>query len=299
MDKISCILHGSFGKHLQEIKNAYQIFEQAGIQVLAPDLRAITKWADGFAFFEGQENLDVRYIELSYLKNLKALGRNGFSYFVNPEGYIGRTASYELGIAQTTNTHCYFLSSPIDHPVYLPGNSIWSPENLAGYIREHQKLPDLKIQAQEESIHQLWLDLLVPGSVVATGAIIEHRATKEILLVKTHKWGGRFSIVGGKVRRNEHLVEALLREVTEETQLIGGIGRHLCTFDQIKNSGYYLSGIQHIYVDNIVEVDSKQVELNDEAEDYVWMPAKEALASLDIEPNAKHTLEIYHQLSSG
>ena len=37
---------------------------------------------------------------------------------------------------------------------------------------------------------------MVPGSVVAAGAIIEHEVTKEVLLVKTHKWGNRYSIVG-------------------------------------------------------------------------------------------------------
>jgi ADP-ribose pyrophosphatase YjhB (NUDIX family) len=106
-------------------------------------------------------------------------------------------------------------------------------------------------------------NLIVPGSVVATGAIIEHQASKgrlerEILLVKTHKWGNRYSIVGGKVRRNESLRSALLREVREETQLKGQVGQHIVTFDQIKNSGYYQTGVQHIFVDNVVEVRTKK-----------------------------------------
>jgi hypothetical protein len=49
-------------------------------------------------------------VELLYLHNLKRLGRNGFSYFVNPDGYIGASASYELGIAQLTNVRCFFQS---------------------------------------------------------------------------------------------------------------------------------------------------------------------------------------------
>ena len=137
---------------------------------------------------------------------------------------------------------------------------------------------------------------MVPGSVVATGGIIEYNSGKkgkEVLLVKTHKWGGRYSIVGGKVKRNERLDSALVREVREETGLSSKVGRHLCTFDQIKNSGYYRSGIQHIFVDNVVHVNSKRVRLNDEAEDYIWLPAKVALEELPIEPNARLTLEIY------
>ncbi len=134
---------------------------------------------------------------------------------------------------------------------------------------------------------------MIPGSVVAAGAIIEHLPTKEILLVKTHKWGNRYSIVGGKVKRNERLDETLLREVKEETGLRGKVGRHLSTFDQIKNSGYYQVGMQHIFVDNVVSVESKKVRLNEEAQEHIWISANKALKYLDIEPNARHTVELY------
>lgn len=119
------------------------------------------------------------------------------------------------------------------------------------------------------------------------------KGRKEILLVKTHKWGGRYSIVGGRVRRNERLNDALAREVKEETGLKGYVGENICTFDQIKNSGYYLSGIQHIFVDKVVKVNSKKVRLNEEAQEYLWLPAEAALRELDIEPNARHTLDLY------
>jgi hypothetical protein len=71
------------------------------------------------------------------------------------------------------------------------------------------------------------------------------------------------------------------------------VGKHLATFDQIKNSGYYQTGMQHIFVDNIVSVQSKKVKLNEEAQEYIWAPAHEALQYLDIEPNARHTVELY------
>ena len=139
---------------------------------------------------------------------------------------------------------------------------------------------------------------MVPGSIVATGAIIEYRSkyhtqTPEILLVKTHKWGGRYSIVGGKVRRNERLENALLREVFEETKLKGSVGSHICTFDQLKNSGYYQPHAQHIFVDNVVRVQTKNVTLNEEAQEFIWASPDEALKTLDIEPNARKTIQLY------
>lgn len=293
-----CIIHGSFSKHFDEIKKASELFEHAGIEVLAPKKGELHSSVDGFALFDDEQGQDPRIVELLYLHNLKQLGQDGFSFFVNPEGYIGKSASYELGIAQLTNTRCFFTDKLADHPAYIHHNAIWSAQTLADFIATSGKLPTPKVRQNEKNIHRLWEDLMVPGSVVATGAIIEHQPKKsskekEILLVRTHKWGNRYSIVGGKVRRNERLNEALLREVLEETELKGEVGRHICTFDQIKDSGYYRSGVQHIFVDNVVRVSNKKVVLNEEAQEYIWVLPSEALAQLDIEENARTTIELY------
>lgn len=290
---IRCVLHGSFRRHFEAIKEAHDIFTAAGIEVVAPKKSELVSVQNGFAFLEGEENQDPRFIELLYLHNLKKIGRSGFSYFVNPEGYIGKSASYELGIAHISNVRCFFSHALDDHPAYVHKNAVWSPESLAEYILERGELPTPQVKRNEKVLHKLWQDLMVPGSVVAAGAIIEHEGTKEILLVKTHKWGNRYSIVGGKVKRNERLDETLLREVREETGLAAKVGQHLATFDQIENSGYYEAGIQHIFVDNVVSVEHKKVRLNEEAQEYIWIPAQEALDYLDIEPNARHTVELY------
>lgn len=293
---IRCVLHGSFRKHFELIQEVHRTFTAAGIEVIAPKQSELVAVKDGFALLQGEENQDPRLIELLYLHKIKVLGRDGFSYFVNPEGYIGKSASYELGIAQISNTRCFFYHPLDDHPAYIHKNAIWKPQDLAAYVAEKCELPEPQVKRDEKALHKLWEDLMVAGSVVAAGAIIEHERTKEILLVKTHKWGNRYSIVGGRVRRNERLSEALLREVWEETGLAGSVGRHIATFDQIKNSGYYRKGMQHIFVDNVVSVESKKVQLNEEAQDFIWIPAQDALNHLEIEPNARHTVELYANL---
>lgn len=294
-EQIRCVIHGSFGKHFAKIQYVAKLFRSVGVEVLAPKLGELTTERNGFALFADEQDKDPRLVELEYLHSLKRLGPNGFSYFVNPDGYIGKSASYELGIAQLTNVRCFYMEKLQDHPAYVHKNAVWSPENLAEYIAMYHSLPPAMTHVNEKQIHKLWQELMVPGSVIATGAIIERgvKDKKEILLVKTHKWGDRYSIVGGKVRRHERLKDALLREVFEETGLDGEVGRHLLTFDQIKNSGYYQKGIQHVFVDNVVHVGNRKVVLNEEAQSYVWATAEEALHSLDIEPNARMTLELY------
>lgn len=302
MSSFRCVVHGSLRKHLREMGEAVRVFQSAGIEVMAPAMSEIVKEEDGFLFFRGEEKSDPRLIELLYLQNLRQLGDNGFSYFVNPDGYIGRSASYELGVAQATNVPCFFSAKPIDHPAYIGSNAVWSPESLAEFVARYGKLPVFS-SAAPSKLDRLWRQMMVPGSVVTAGAIIEYRnprgGEKEVLMVRTHKWKHRFSIVGGKVKRRERLFEALTREVKEETGLDGLVGRHICAFDQIKNSGYYDTTTQHLFVDNVVRVDSKRVILNEEAQEYIWMPAKFALRELPIEPNARHTLELYALTTNG
>lgn len=292
---ISCVLHGSFRKHLEEIRRITHLFFRAGIDVIAPTIAPVESERDGFVRFEGEEKDDARVIELRYLHHLKRLGKTGFSYFVNPGGEIGRSASYELGIAQALNVRCFFRDPLVDHPAFVSRTQIWSPELLAEYVVEKGELPPPKLATNERGLQRMWNRLLVPGSVVAVGGVIirERQGMTETLLVKTHKWGHRWSMVGGKVRRNERLLQALSREVGEETGLRGRATEHVCTFDQIKNSGYHDTSISHVFVDYVFKTEGSRVRLNEEAQAFVWMPPEIALRDLEIEPNAKHTLEAY------
>lgn len=269
------------------------MFTEAGIAVLAPEVSEIVGCKNGFTQLKTDKSKDKRLVELLYLKNLLKLGPSGFSYFINPKGYVGKSASYELGIAQVSNVRYLFKETPTDHPIYFPKNSIWEPKNLINFIQKEGKLPPKIIPKNERKIYNLIQELVLPGSVVAVGAIIEHIKKKDILLVKTHKWGDRFSIIGGKVQRNETLADALKREIREESGLDAKIGDNIITFDEIKNSGYFESGVHRIFTDNVVYVNKRRIKLNYEAEDYIWVPPRKALEELDIEPNAQKTLEVY------
>lgn len=297
---VRCVLHGSFRRHFDSVKYVHEIFTNAGIEVIAPRISDIIGETNGFVHLASDESLDQRLTELLYLKKVQELGSSGFSYYVNPEGVIGESASYELAVDQLTNTRSLFWKKPV-HPAYFPKNSVWSPESLASYIVEKGEYPPPVFPKSELRLKKLVESLILPGSKIAVGAIIvdysgkryKKNAERDVLLVQTHKWGDRFSIVGGKVRRNERLIDALRREVKEETNLDGKVEETICTFDEIKNSGYYQSGVHRVFTDNVVKAGRRSIVLNDEAQGYLWIPASVALKELDIEPNARMTLEFY------
>jgi len=53
--KFRCVLHGSFRKHFNEVRRAYRIFTDAGIEMLAPKAAEIAAIKDGFALFKGEK----------------------------------------------------------------------------------------------------------------------------------------------------------------------------------------------------------------------------------------------------
>ncbi len=298
--KLQCILHGSLRQHYDLFQEVHSLFTRNDINVLAPHLSKIIGETNGFIHFQNDGSKDPRVQELLYLKKLTELGSSGFSYYLNPQGRVGTSTSYELAMDQVTNTRTLFMEKLLDHPVYIPQNSVWKPQELVDYVQEHGYFPPSQILQREKYIQRLMQDLILPGSLIAVGAIIVDDSKKykpgqeqDILLVKTHKWGGRYSIIGGKVKRNERLAEALGREIREETGLKAGIGESICTFDELQNSGYHEGYHHRVFTDNVANVRSRKVKLNEEAQEYLWIPPTIALKELMIEPNARKTVKLY------
>lgn len=157
-----CTIHGSFNKHFAEIQWVRQLFVKAHITVLAPAAEAITSIEQGFARFEYDKNHDYRLIELNYLHNLLQLGKQGFCYFVNPDGYLGPSAAYELGLAHAMGIPCYFSANTSDHPAYQPEGSVRRPEDLVEHLQVSEHLPDYEPRGDEARIHQLWRRICRP-----------------------------------------------------------------------------------------------------------------------------------------
>ena len=101
------------------------------------------------------------------------------------------------------------------------------------------------------------------------GALI-FNAKDQLLLVKTHKWKGRYTIPGGHVELGERLEEALKREILEETGLELIHGDFLCHQEFIYDDTFWEKR-HFIFFDFVCRVKEGVVSLNDEAQEFIWV----------------------------
>ncbi|MBN1306163.1 MAG: NUDIX domain-containing protein [Anaerolineales bacterium] len=99
----------------------------------------------------------------------------------------------------------------------------------------------------------------------------------ELLLLQSHKWPGKYVVPGGHVELGETLEEAAIREAKEETGLDIYDLQFIC-FQQFIYDPAFWKKRHFIFFDYACKVSSLDVQLNDEAEDYLWVAPQDALA---------------------
>ena len=111
----------------------------------------------------------------------------------------------------------------------------------------------------------------------------------EVLLLKSHKWPGKYVIPGGHVEVGERLEEAAVREAKEET----GLDIHdlkFIMFQEFIHDPAFWKRKHFIFFDYACRTDSLSVTLNDEAEDHVWVQPEAAL-HLPLDSYTPNTIE--------
>jgi len=113
--------------------------------------------------------------------------------------------------------------------------------------------------------------------IVTVGALI-FNDSNQVLMVRTHKWSNLWGIPGGKIKWGEPAEEALGRELKEETALDVTDIKFVLVQDCIHSKEFYRD--THFVLLNYTCrcAGEPVVKLNDEAREFRWVTADEALA---------------------
>jgi len=101
----------------------------------------------------------------------------------------------------------------------------------------------------------------------------------ELLLLKSHKWPGRYVVPGGHVELGERIEEAVIREVKEETGL-DVFDLRFILFQEFIYDPSFWKPRHFIFFDYACRTEATQVQLNDEAEEHLWVRLEEAVQLL-------------------
>ena len=114
----------------------------------------------------------------------------------------------------------------------------------------------------------------------------------EILLVRSYKWGSKYTVPGGHIELGERSETAIKREVKEEVGLEVEPVRLLLIQEAIYPSDY-IKHEHYIFLDYLCRTDSSKVELDGkEIQEYIWRLPKDA-AQLDLESFTRNLVEAY------
>jgi ADP-ribose pyrophosphatase YjhB (NUDIX family) len=142
-----------------------------------------------------------------------------------------------------------------------------------GELREVLARQEFKIRSRRDS------DSPEPNGlpVVTVGALI-FNAEGQALMIRTKKWSHLWGIPGGKIKFGERSVEALRREIKEETGLEIENIKFVFVQDCIHSKEFYRDA--HFVLLNYTCrcVGEPRVQLNDEAQEFRWVGVDSALA---------------------
>ena len=134
---------------------------------------------------------------------------------------------------------------------------------------------------------------LYPEATV--GALIVNDR-REVLLVRSHKWGEKYTVPGGHIELGERAEDAIVREVKEETGL-DSIAQELLIVQQAIYPKDYYKHEHYLFLDYVCKALSADVRLDGrELQSYVWVKPEEAL-SLDLEEYTRNFVVKYLEKS--
>jgi nucleoside triphosphatase len=134
--------------------------------------------------------------------------------------------------------------------------------------------------------------ILVQNYPEATVGALIVNGKGEMLLVRSYKWGTKYTVPGGHIELGERSEMAVKREVREEVGLEAEPVRLLLVQEAIYPAGY-IKHEHYVFLDYLCLTNSSDVKLDGkEIQEYVWTTPSDALR-LDLESFTRNLVEAY------
>lgn len=126
----------------------------------------------------------------------------------------------------------------------------------------------------------------VPRVVVG---VLVYNDRGEVLLATSHKWKGRWIVIGGHLDWGETIEDAVRRETREETGLKVSDIEMVCFQESIFPDEYH-DKRHFVFLDFSCRMAGGDVRLNHELQKHVWVKPEEAL-KLDLNKSTRIFIE--------
>ncbi|MFH0714594.1 MAG: hypothetical protein V1847_02365 [Candidatus Diapherotrites archaeon] len=135
--KVKCVIIGSFHHFYQEVVYAREDFEALGVEVLSPEKSHVLDPKEDFIILGSDpEKFSIREIEDVVLDKIP---KSDFVYLVNPDGYTGKTASFEIGAAVAGQVPVFAKSVPDDVLIKQYILEVGTPEQIFEIMKKARK----------------------------------------------------------------------------------------------------------------------------------------------------------------
>ncbi len=139
-----------------------------------------------------------------------------------------------------------------------------------GELRHILGQDDLRLRPETERFEEIHPPLATVGALIFNTA-------GEVLMIRTHKWSDLWGIPGGKIKWGEPSVDALRREIKEETGLDVTDVEFVLVQDCIHSKEFYRDAHFVLLNYTCCCVSRPAVKLNDEAREFRWVTTAAAL----------------------
>jgi phosphoglycolate phosphatase len=162
------------------------------------------------------------------------------------------------------------------------------PDMIVEHLRELKEIleeNDLNLKPHARDFEQEHPPIVTVGGLIFNGA-------GEVLMLRTHKWSNLWGIPGGKIKWGEPAMDALRREIKEETNLDASGIEFVLVQDCIHSKEFYRDA-HFVLLNYTCQCNGEtHVKLNDEAREFRWVSVAGALEMPINQPTRKLLLAV-------